>query len=435
MLAIEEEICQMDITSRASCKRNPKMFNKKIRINSTVFHSCLQLLTVFAFAVGAASAAGAAEWRIEPLFKAGGETDDNAVLDFRTDEEEDISGLIAEGLANFEYSSPLSSFRATPLVRYRDYGDPDFDSTDSFFTAEYNRDFRSTSFSLAGSYSNELVRTAERADADLEVDDPSQIPDNDSGRVFLRDRRVSIEVDPRLTYRLSNVSTLDFNVIYQDVQYDEKLLGLLNDYTNIRADLSYSRAWSRRNTGIFSATYRQYEAEDSPAIDGYGIGAGFETRLSETTVIRAIVGMENTELDTGENDVNPVANIYVRRRLETIIMLAQYRRVISGGGGGSLTARDMLNLNFTRRLNDRVSAGIGVRAYSTSALEEGTITIDERDYLQLRGQFIWNLSRNFSIEANYRYTILNRQIVGEAANSNNITIFLNWRPTPFVRSM
>ena len=152
-------------------------------------------------------------------------------------------------------------------------------------------------------------------------------------------------------------------------------------------------------------------------------------------MIRAIVGMENTELDTGENDVNPVANIYVRRRLETIIMLAQYRRVISGGGGGSLTARDMLNLNFTRRLNDRVSAGIGVRAYSTSALEEGTITIDERDYLQLRGQFIWNLSRNFSIEANYRYTILNRQIVGEAANSNNITIFLNWRPTPFVRSM
>jgi hypothetical protein len=88
----------------------------------------------------------------------------------------------------------------------------------------------------------------------------------------------------------------------------------------------------------------------------------------------------------------------------------------------------MINLNFSRRLNDRITAGIGVRAYTTTALEEGTFTIDERDYLQLRGQFIWNLSRTFALEANYRYTILNRELLGEAANSNNIMVFLNWRP-------
>jgi hypothetical protein len=139
-------------------------------------------------------------------------------------------------------------------------------------------------------------------------------------------------------------------------------------------------------------------------------------------------------LDNGVDSLNPVGSISLSRELQTIRLFAEYRRTISGGGGGALTARDMVNLNFTRDLNDRISAGIGVRAYTTTALEEGIRTIDERDYVQLRATLVVNLSPTFSVQTDYRYTVLDRELVGESANSNNIMLWLNWRPRPFSRS-
>jgi len=381
---------------------------------------------ITAILVGMSTAA--ADWRIEPALRLGAEYDDNAILDFRTDLEQEISGYIVEGIARFTYDSQLTDFFATPRVVYRDYGDTDFDSTDTFFNFNFDRDLQGSNIGIRGSYADELVRTAERSDADLNLEDPDEVPDDDSARVFLRDNRQRLEVVPYYSYRLSNISTLGLNASYVDVTYEEGLLGLLNDYTDLRGNATYRRDWSQRNTAILTGSYRQYESEGREPVSGYGVSGGFENRFSEKTIFRATVGVENTKLDTGQNVVEPVASLSIIRNLETITMFAQYRRVITGGGGGSLTARDMINLNFRRRLSDRISAGIGVRAYTTTALEEGTFTIDERDYLQLRGQFTWFLSQAFSLETNYSYTILNRQLLGESANSNNITVFLSWRP-------
>ena len=147
-----------------------------------------------------------------------------------------------------------------------------------------------------------------------------------------------------------------------------------------------------------------------------------------------VVGAENTELETGVDVLSPVGTISLNRNLETISLFAQYQRVISGGGGGSLSARDIVNLNFRRRLNDLIFAGLGIRGYKTDALEEGPTTIDERDYIQLRALIGWNLTEDFSLEAQYRYTIIYREIVGESANSNNIMLWVHWRPTPWTRS-
>jgi hypothetical protein len=117
------------------------------------------------------------------------------------------------------------------------------------------------------------------------------------------------------------------------------------------------------------------------------------------------------------------------RQLQTIELLAQYRRNISGGGSGTVSSRDEINLYLTRELNERISAGLGVRAYATNALEGDVANFDERDYVQLRAQFIWNLTRKWFIEADYRYTFLNRQLIGESANSNDVSIWLGYRPT------
>ena len=377
--------------------------------------------------------ARAGNWRIEPQFRVGVEKDDNAALSIRTDEEANISGLLLDASAEFKYSSPTTVFSATPRIISRDYGDPEFDSDDKFFRFNYRRDGKSSIFRFRGDMSRELVRTAERIDTDLDIDDPDEIPVDDSGRIGIRDNRDRFQFIPDYTYKLSSVSTLGFGLNYTVVAYDEGFGGFLNDYTDLKAKFSYRRTLSERNTAIYEGTYLSYDPENRDTANGYALNVGVEHRLSEKTVLRVLVGGEVTEVLPGQRESNPVANISLIRRLETITLLAQYQRVISGGGGGSLATRDILNLNLTRRLNDKISAGLGVRAYSTTPLQ-GTIGIEERDYVQLRARFIWNLSRTIALEANYRFTLLQRTVLGDSANSNNIVFSLNWRPSRFSNS-
>jgi len=379
-------------------------------------------------------ASEAAEWRIEPAIGVAGEVDDNADLVFRTDEEQEISGYVIDASADFAYRSSLTSFSFLPRLLSRNYGDPDYDSDDQFAKLSWRREGRSTSFSIRGNYARELARTAERVDVDFN-ENPDDIPVDTTGRTLVRGRRERIYITPNFSYRLSDLSSIGLVLRYTDTTYDEELAGLLDDYNDTRVNIDYRRAWSERNNAILSATFREFDSKGQAPVTGYGLMAGVESRLSEKTTFRAVVGAENTELDDGVESLNPVGSISLTRELQTIRLYAEYRRTISGGGGGALTARDMVNLNFTRDLNDRITAGLGVRAYTTTALEEGVRTIDERDYVQLRATLIINLSPTMSVQTDYRYTVLNREQIGESANSNNIMLWLNWHPRPFTRSL
>jgi len=180
---------------------------------------------------------------------------------------------------------------------------------------------------------------------------------------------------------------------------------------------------------IVTGTYRQYVPESGEKKTGAGLRAGIEGELSENVRLRVLAGFEETKGETGGSAREPVWEMSLVRQLQTIELLAQYRRTISGTGSGTVSSRDEINLYLTRELNERISAGLGVRAYTTNALEGDVENFDERDYVQLRAQFVWNLTRKWFVEADYRYTFLNRQLIGESANSNDISIWLNYRPT------
>jgi hypothetical protein len=366
----------------------------------------------------------AAEWRIEPLIRVAGDFDDNAVLTPRTDVDADISGYIIDASAKFAYSSEITNFFVTPTLRSRDYGDPFFDSDDQFLGFNFDRNTQSGNFRIRGNYDRQSVRTAERSDADLEIEDPDEIPDDDTGRIASRNTRETLRLWPAWTYRMSEISSFSARLNFTDTSYDDRIPGVYTDYSNARADLSYQRRWSPRNTAILNGFYREYMPELGDDGTGFGFQAGFQRSLTEKTQLRALAGVE---------EINWVADVSLSRRLQTITLLAQYRRSISGGGSGTLYARDAINLNFTRRLNERISAGLGVRAYQTTALEN-TVNFDERDYLQLRAQVTWNMTQTWSLEANYRYTFSDRELLGESASSNNVTVWLTYRPTPIIRS-
>lgn len=372
-----------------------------------------------------------ADWRIEPVVKVAGEYDDNAELDTRTDREIELRGYLIEASANFSYSSPRTTFNALPRVLSRNYAaTPELESTDLFLNSRFKHQMKSSSFGFRANFDRQKVRTAERADADLDVENPDDIPDDDSGLVGVRGNRSKWRFTPSWSYQLGEVSSISVEFDYFDVGYDDVFFGLLTDYTDGRLNLNYRREFSSRSAFLLTGTGRQYDSADDTAgvVNGYGALAGFDSQLSQKTKLRVMIGVENTAPTSGESLSQIVGNITFIQRLETIRLLAQYRRSINASGAGRTSSRDQFNVNFTRRLNEKVSAGLGIRAYQSVGIGN-SFAIDNRDYAQLRTNFIWHFSTTFQIEADYRYTILDRgNTLGERANSNRISLWFVYLP-------
>ena len=392
------------------------------------------IFTFLIWTIISADSVQAQDWGFDPMIKIGGEVDDNALLRIRTDEELKLEGYLVEASVGIDYASPLTSFSVTPRVLLRRYPDnPEFESTDTFVRSLFRHDMRSSSIGFRGNYQRQQVRIAERADTDLLIDDPDEISDDDSGQVGIEGTREKWRFTPNWAYQFTNKSSIAANLDYFDVHYEDVFANLLNDWNDIRANLSYRYALSDITTAVLTATGRRYETADGlTETIGYGLLAGFDKSVSEKTRLRAMVGVESTEPETGANIdekfTNVVGNISLTRKLETIRILAQYRRSVIGSGLGNLSLRDALYMNFTRQLNERISAGMGFRAYHDEGLSD-TSRLD-RDYFQVRTVFTWHLSKAFALEFDYRYTLLNREglVAGERANSNHVVLWFVYQP-------
>jgi hypothetical protein len=269
---------------------------------------------------------------------------------------------------------------------------------------------------------------------DFEIEDPDEISDDSTGRVFLSGTRNRLRFKPYWDYQWSDISTVRAEVDYSDVGYDDVFAGLLVDYTDARLNLNYRRKFSRVNSALVTATARRYDADNARGvITGYGLMAGFDYNLSQKTRVKAMFGIEDAEQSGSQIDPEPVATVTLSRNLQTIRMFAQYRRSISGGGGGGVSLRDSFNLNFVRDLSERIDAGLGVRAYRTSGADD-TTSIDDRNYVQLQSTFLWYLSKSFAVEMDYRYTVNDRsETFGGRSNSNNVVLWFVYQPNTIPR--
>jgi hypothetical protein len=400
------------------------MKNNRLHLS---YLSVLGALCTMAFAVLPTKSALAQDWRFEPIFRAGGEYDDNATLDPRTDQEVELSGYLLSARADIFYSSQASSFFLQPKFVSRNYNDSTFDSDDFFLRSNFRRRGELSTVGFRVNFEDQSVRTGERSDSDLEIEDPDEITGDDSGRTFRSGRRTKLRASPYWAYELSKLSSIGANFDFFDIQYDNVFAGLLTDYTDMRLDLNYRRSLSNVTTWGISLTGRRYDAENSPQeIDGYGLLAEIAHTLSEKTRVSARIGLEAIDESGVESDPELVGGVTLTRNLQTIRLLAQYRRSLSGSGTGNVAVRDSFNLNFRRRLNERISAGLGVRVYQQKGSNVSRL---DRDYAQLHASLAWYLTKSFVVEANYRYTVQDRGgALGESANSNNINLWFVFQP-------
>jgi hypothetical protein len=401
--------------------------------NNILFDSRLPALRVLCVAilfVASASTALAQDWRLEPIFRVGGEFDDNATLNPRTDEEIQLTGLLFDASVDVDFSSPTTSFSMQPSARLRRYDDDAvLDSNDYFLRSTLRHQAGLNTLGFRVNYDRQPVRNAERLDTDLEIEDPDEISNDDTGRTLNVGTRDRWRISPYWEYELSNVSLISADFNYTDARY-EKVPGLLLvDFSDALLNLNFRRSLSNVTSWVVSLSGRTFDTEDlSDEVDTVGVSFGIRHALSEKTAIDARVGLEDQDQSGFDTDPEVVGHLRLSRRLDIIRLFAEYRRSVYGSGAGTLSARNSINLNFRRRLNDKISAGLGVRAYQDSRLA-GIISATERNYVQLQSSFTWYLSRAFAIEADYRYTVIDRDnSIGELANSNQVTLWLTYQP-------
>ena len=409
---------------------NSRTIRKNNRLVALIRSLALFVLLTAVLAVSLPNFAQAQDWRFEPILSIGVETDDNANLNIRTDQEINSTATLIDARADINYTSPTTSFFVQPKVVIRnDNNDVTLDSDDYFLRSRFRRDGILNTFGFFADFDQQAVRTAEREDVDLGVEDPEEVPNDSTGLVFLEGDRNKWRIRPFWEYKLSNLSSIGAELDYREAQYDSVFAGILSDYSNARLILDYTRALSDVTNGLILLSGRRYDADNALSeVNTYALAVEIEHRLSRKTQIKVAVGVEDVDQPNVESDPQFIYSARISRRLETIRMFAEYQRSPVGTGAGRISMRDSLIMNLRRRLNEKISAGIGVRAYSEdrSGVSDSA---GDRDYVQLRATLEWYLTEAFVIQADYRYTAINRgQDFGGRANSNRVNLWFRYQP-------
>lgn len=389
------------------------------------------LVAIFLLAVPGAEA----NWQVSPELGVGIEYDDNTNLNNIPGSSDSDTGYGIEAQATFFYDTELTDFGITPRLRSTKYSDnSNLDSDDYFVRFDFGHDGQKSRLGLRGDFSSESVRTAERSEVDFDIDDPDEIPVDDSGRTLDTGKRDRLSLTPTFNYQLSQRTLLVLGGEYLDTSYDNDVSQILTGYTQYSGGGWLGYSWSKIDTVSLSAYAGQYEADESStdsATKTFGIG--YERRISERTRFKMLVGGNTSEDRSGDDQTNPVGEISIVHKYTTTRVIASYRRSVNGSGGGGLTVRDAFSLNVSRALSERFTLSGGLRAYTTDALDSGNINFEERDYLQIRARARWNLSRKVSVDLDYRYTEIDRDAVGvdtPKSDSNRVGLWFNWHPNP-----
>jgi hypothetical protein len=370
-----------------------------------------------------------ADWRISPSISAGVQRDDNPALFVRSSFDSSVHGYLLEADANFVYRSPLTEFSLTPKVLVSKYDEFSvLDSDDYFLDFNYNYTGQRSRFRMRGSFGDESTRTAERSGVDFAIDDPDAIPDDNSGRVLSTAHRQRLQLAPVWSSKVGQRSSIRIGANYVDVNYDNSILQFNTDYRQIRGIAGFQFDISERSAVTLEAYFRENQFDEiDTEFSGVGAAIGINRRLSENARFIVNVGIDDSEDDTGGKQTNPIGTISLVRNMQTSRILASYRRTVTASGSGELSVRDSVNVNYTYNFSEKFSIGTGLSAYQNQSLAEDIENFDERDYLQFRMLFSWNLTSVFAIDLDYAYTYIDRSSLPSDADSNLVNLWFRYR--------
>jgi hypothetical protein len=380
----------------------------------------------------------AQQWLFTPEIEIGAHHVDNPRLAEEAETDPITGGLLDAGLAlrrNTQTSSVLLRPRAA-IFRYTDA--PEEDSESFFLDFNAQTESQRNTWRIDGNYRQEQVFRGETTSADFDdvdagIDDEVQ---TGTGRTFTRRQRDLFRLSPGVTLELTQLTSLQVDLSYLDVQYDQQELGEAVDYNDSRIEAALVRTLSRHSeisAGVFVSRYDPKDLERQT--DTAGARVRYEQGISDISTFFVDVGVQESQAELVNNPGLEVSetsflwNVGLDRRLEVTRWRFEGGRGVTPSGTGSLIERYLIRAIMDHQLQPRWSLRLSAVAMTTDSLADRQIVNNnDRDYLQGRAALAWQWTRSWTVEGLYSLTHQDFADIPGDAQEHELRVSFIYRP-------
>jgi len=357
-----------------------------------------------AVALAVSSAATAADWEFNPTIEAGYLFDNNYRLTPPGTELE-VEGPLLDAQLELRARNPDGEFSFTPRVRATYFpSDTDVDTVDYFANLYWLKQGQRLKTEVRGEFAQQDVVNSEQPDATVpggvDIGDPDV---GDSGRVFVKNRRMRASVLPAFEYELSEKRALEFGANLTDVTYDRILPGAQVDYRNADIYAGLVTRLSPKNSLTVRARGAHYDIETQGDSTSYGAELQWDTRSVADTRTFVRLGAQNVKFEDGTSETAWLAGAGVNLAHGRNQLFADLTRSVGPSSAGLVITRDQLRLRWTRDLTPRLSFLAGLRGTHDEDVSQET-SYQPRSYATGDIGLLWRWQEEWSLHVAYDYT-------------------------------
>jgi len=325
------------------------------------------------------------------------------------------------------------------LNRYK--SDFDLDSDDFNFNLSSSYQLtQKHQFGLNASFKRDTTLTSELEDLGV-----------GSGLVQDNVRHEQWSIEPTWSYSLSNTQFIQASYEHSEHMYAESEVGSFVDYTVDIFSTSFSQQWTPLWSNFLSFSAMSFKIpergegvfESSTETTEYSINIGTQYQISPTWSTSATVGerFTTTELTfqqpnfntftfdkvTTSNDVQGfIFSFELNKQFEAGNASLSYSRSTNPQGQGQLQVNDRVGVNYSHDFTQKLKLSL------SGSLNKITISGREDDnngrtYFNVTPSVRWNLDKQLSLTAGYRYRAQSYERDDEEAISNSVTLNFNYR--------
>ena len=410
-------------------------------MNSDFRKSARQNAFVGALAVGAtamfAAETGMAAAVVQPDLQVGASYVDNGGFTG----EDDVSSAGAEVRAKLDigWVNERGSVTLVPMVRATRYSDDALsEREEQRLTFNWLRNFQTGASNTQFDFSRQDLFSSELRDITL---DPDEVPIDDTTDTGIVDQdttRTRFQFRQDFAKGIGLRDEVLFAAQYRDISYDETGATTRVDFTDALLGAGWRRALSERTDVVLMAGVERYDGDNGVTVDSVGAELGFDFAVSETAALFVQAGYQNSESETETQDLGSdsqfIFSIGAEKSTEVTRYAIDLGRNVRPTGQGGVTTETGLSLFMDRQLSERMRFGAGVAAFQ----QERNVTLspgNDRDYVTGKLQLSYQLSRQWSIEAQVRHVQQDFESSSGSLSEdrNRASLTLRWRGLNEVR--
>jgi hypothetical protein len=377
----------------------------------------------------------AADWEVLPRVMVGAYMNDNYTLQPDTVTPVEVEGAQIHAELGLHANTQLTTFSLTPAIESMIFpDDEDWDSDDYYLRLDWKHERQRFLAGLRADYSDETTVKSELPSSqdDGDLGEPDE---GDSGIVTFDDKRQKLRIRPRVSFVLTERSTLLADVAYTDAEYDQESATGNSGYESISPALGLAFATSPTSTLTARAIASNYERNvDSVETDSYGVQLDWNSRLSDITQWYVRVGAEQVDVPstvpgTTDSKTGFEGGIGANWTYEVTRLFVDATASVEPNASGRVIQRNQLRLNVQRDFGPRTTGWVGFRYQTDDAISEDAASFRGRDYAIGTLGLEWRFTRDFSLVGQYdaRWQEFEDDPSDSTGNAFQLSVVYQWR--------